>query len=84
MQKPTPKYHQILMELIRLRETDYDAFMDKLYEALSGEFREVVQDNSPVVEKNQAITTMIKYFSDREEYEKCADLKKMMDQLSTK
>lgn len=80
--RPTPKYHQILLELIKLRETDYDAFMEKLYEALAGEFRDVVNDGSPMAEKSQALNTMIKHFSDREEYEKCADLKKMMDQLA--
>lgn len=78
------KYHQILLELIKLRETNYDLFMEKLYEALSGEFRDVVNDGSPLEEKSQALNTMIQYFSEREEYEKCADLKKMIDRLSVK
>ena len=32
------KYHQILLELLHLRETDYDLFVDKLYDAITNEF----------------------------------------------
>ena len=41
MAKKTRTYNDILLELIRLRESDYDGFMDRLYEALAGEFRDV-------------------------------------------
>lgn len=76
-------YSKILLDLIHLRNTDYDAFMDRLYEALTGEFKDAIDDKSPVEEKTQAIWTMINHFSKREEYEKCADLKKLVDQLQT-
>jgi hypothetical protein len=74
-------YSEILLELIRLRETDYDGFMDRLYEALAGEFRDVVHDGSPKEEKRQAIWTMISHFEKKEQYEKCADLKKLSEEL---
>ena len=74
-------YHDILLELIQLRETDYDAFMDRLYEALAGEFRDVVHDKTPVEEKKQAIWTMIEHFSGKEQYEKCADLKRLSEEI---
>ena len=48
MAKKTRTYNDILLELIRLRETDYDGFMDRLYEALAGEFRDVVHDGTPM------------------------------------
>jgi hypothetical protein len=79
--KKIRNYHDILLELIRLRETDYDGFMDRLYEALAGEFRDVVHDGSPLEEKRQAIWSMISHFEKKEQYEKCADLKKMSDEL---
>ena len=82
--KPTIKYEDILLELIILRETDYDAFMDRLYDALAGEFRSIAHDKSPVTEKREAIWTMIKYFESKEQYEKCADLKKLVEEIKEK
>lgn len=75
------EYHKMLIDLIKLRETDYPAFMNKLYEALSGEFKGAIHDSKPKEEKVQAILTMIEHFSEREEYEKCAELKKLVEQL---
>lgn len=75
-------YHEILVELLALRETDYDGFMQKLYEALNGEFRDMVNDDSPIGEKKKALWTMLEHFEDREEYEKCANLKRMLDELT--
>lgn len=74
-------YSKILLDLIHLRQTDYDAFMNRLYEALTGEFKDVINDSSPVSEKSQAIWTMIKHFEKNEEFEKCAELKKLADEL---
>jgi hypothetical protein len=74
-------YHKILLNLIHLRETDYPQFMNKLYEALSGEFKGAIHDSKPKEEKRQAIWTMIEFFSEREEYEKCAELKKLVEQI---
>jgi hypothetical protein len=74
-------YSKILLDLIYLRQTDYAAFMERLYEALTGEFKDVINDASPVEEKSQAIWTMIKHFEENEEFEKCAELKKLADKL---
>ena len=74
-------YSKILLDLIHLRHTDYEAFMNRLYEALTGEFKDVINDSSPVDEKSQAIWTMIKHFEKNEEFEKCAELKKLADAL---
>ena len=77
-----PSYQQMLFELLQLRESDYEGFMQKLYEALSGDFRQMVNDDSPLDEKSQALKTMIGHFEAREEYEKCATLKIMLDELN--
>ncbi len=76
------RYHKILMELIVLREHDYDAFMHKLYEALSGEFRGMVHDTSPLDEKVRALSSMIEYFEGLEQYEKCAELHRMTKEIT--
>lgn len=78
------KYSKILLDLTELRQTDYDEFMNRLYEALTGEFKDVIHDNAPLTEKIKAIETMITHFKEYEEYEKCADLKKLLDYLHSK
>lgn len=74
-------YQDMLAELMSLKSTDYDMFMAKLYEAVSGEFRDALHNDDPITEKTKALDAMIQYFSNREEYEKCAELKKMADSL---
>lgn len=74
-------YTQIILDLIHLRETDYTAFMNRLYEALTGEFREAIHDPAPAEEKSQAIWSMIKHFEKTEEFEKCANLKKLVEEI---
>jgi len=58
--------------------------MDRLYEALTGEFKDALYDTSPVEEKSQAVWSMIKHFEKQEEFEKCASLKKMIEEIDTK
>jgi len=83
MQQDTPKYRSTLVDLIQLRYTDYDAFMDRLFEALTGEFKDAINDVAPKESKLQAINSMIDYFSDKEEYEKCAQLHRIVVQLES-
>jgi len=81
MMQESPKYQETLVNLVKLRHTDYAAFMERLYEALNGDFKEAIHDLSPVGGKHQALATMIEYFQSMEEYEKCAKLKKIKDSL---
>jgi hypothetical protein len=78
------QYSRILLDLIHLRQTDYDAFMNRLYEALTGEFKDALYDTSPIEEKSQAVWSMIKHFEKQEEFEKCASLKKMIEEIDNK
>ncbi|HII95366.1 MAG TPA: hypothetical protein HA367_06505 [Candidatus Methanofastidiosum sp.] len=75
-------YHDLLVELITLKQKDYDQFMERLYETLSGEYKDVINSADPVDEKRKALSTMIAFFQAKEEYEKCAQLKKMIDSLT--
>ena len=77
-------YHDLLLELMALRESNYDLFLNKLYEALTGEFKYRISDDAPVTEKKDALSIMIKYFENKEEYEKCAKLKALEEELQTK
>lgn len=72
------KTSQMLAELVSLRHTDFDAFMNLLYDALQNELSGAIFDQTPTKEKEEALNSMIQYFQDREEYEKCAVLRDMV------
>jgi len=72
------KTSQMLAELVSLRHTDFDAFMNLLYDALQRELRGAIFDQTPLTEKQEALNSMIQYFQDKEEYEKCAVLRDMV------
>ena len=72
------KTSQMLAELVSLRHTDFDAFMNLLYDALQKELSGAIFDQTPLTEKQEALNSMIQYFQDREEYEKCAVLRDMV------
>jgi hypothetical protein len=69
---------QMLAELVSLRHTDFDAFMNLLYDALQRELSGAIFDETPLTEKQEALNSMIHYFQDKEEYEKCAVLRDMV------
>ncbi|MFA7157029.1 MAG: hypothetical protein WC123_04980 [Bacilli bacterium] len=75
------KYNDLIIELINLREQDYNKFMDKLYEAITGEFKSILNDDSSIAKKINSLNTMIFHFEDKEEYEKCAKIKELVDSL---
>lgn len=81
MQNEPNNHQSTLTDLVKLRYADYDAFMDRLYEALHGEFKDAVNDATPADNKKQALATMIEHFQEKEEYEKCAELQKLIKQL---
>ena len=66
------KHHEILMELLTLRETNYDLFIDKLYDAITKDFakyfkEELIKDK----EHQDTLKIMIEHYEKKEEYEKC-------------
>jgi hypothetical protein len=66
------KHHLLLVELIQLKETDYDKFMDKLYIAMTTEFSNILRDELLKDEEHKnTLKSMISYFENKEEYEKC-------------
>jgi hypothetical protein len=66
------KYHLILTEILNLRDKDYDMFMEKLYEASTGELLDMTIDMIKESEEHRdTLKLMIKHFENKEEYEKC-------------
>lgn len=66
------KYHLILTEILELRDKDYNKFMDKLYEATTGELLYMTIEMLIESEEHRdTLGLMIKHFEKKEEYEKC-------------
>jgi hypothetical protein len=71
--------NDIMLELLSLRNgSDMDLFVDKLYEALTREFMGMLDSDTITNEHRLALSYMIDHFLHKEEYEKCAVLKKMI------
>lgn len=59
-----------------------EQIMELTYRALMGRKMGALEGNDvPVENKVEALNSMIKWFSEREEYEKCNDLKKIIETL---
>ena len=77
------KRQKLLSELIELRNTDIDSFMERMYEALNTVFQDSVTNKNSREDKLKAIETMVKYLDKYEEYEKCSrllEIKKMINE----
>lgn len=69
--------HLLLMELIQLREKDYDKFLDRFYDAITKEFNDVfINELLKDKQHKETLKIMIKHFEKKEEYEKCEVLLK--------
>ena len=66
------RYHQLMFEMLELREKNYDLFLDKLYDAITTEFLEYfVKDLLKEEIHRETLNSLINHFEKKEEYEKC-------------
>ena len=66
------RHHELLLELIQLRELDYDKFLEKLYIAITTDFEGIFKEElTKEKEHQETLKLMIKHFEKKEEYEKC-------------
>jgi len=72
---------EFLMALLKLRENDPDAFMQLILESLKRHPELAISDEHSVERKIQALEKMIRHFEEKEEYEECAFIKKLSDQI---
>lgn len=64
-----------------LVEASKDTMMNMIYNAIINHTEQAVYNNVPREEKVEALTNVIKYFEEIEEYEKCFDIKKVIQQI---
>ena len=74
-----------LVKLLALREKkDFDAFIEEMYEVLTGSFRNFIEATNISKDKRIAFEMMIEHYQQKEEYEKCAVLYKLVSKLCNK
>ena len=66
-----------------LKDNDYDKFMRVLYKSIESFPERIKTDPFPLEHRISAIKKVLDYFEDddRQEFEKCALLKKVIDEL---
>lgn len=64
-----------------IRNLPREKMMDLVYKAIINRKQEALNSNSSKEEKIEAITFIISWFESREEYEKCSELKKIINEI---
>lgn len=64
-----------------LIEGSKDTMMNMIYSAIINNEQDALNSNTPANEKLKALISVLQYFESTEEYEKCLNLKKIMDKI---
>ena len=67
--------------LLTLEQTNFDEFMKLSYVVMMQSPSQVLKRNDSMETKVDAINTMIEFFEEKEEYEKCTNLQKLKQLL---
>lgn len=70
-----------LKVIFELRNSSREMMMEAIYLAIVNNEMGALKSPSPIEEKVEAIETVIKFFVELEEYEKCKELKKVIDKI---
>ena len=62
----------------KLKSSSKEIMMDLIYKAINENEMGALNNNTPKEEKIAALETVIKYFVEQEEYERCHELKKII------
>lgn len=65
----------------QLKTSSKEIMMELIYKAIIENEMGALQNNSPVEEKIEALQTVIRFFSEREQYERCHQLKQIIDKI---
>ena len=63
--------------LLNLEYSDYDQYMDLFYYVIIQNTKETLENEDLVKDKVEVFDTLINYFEETEEYEKCTNLQKL-------
>lgn len=64
-----------------LRESSKEAMMNMIYNAVINEEDRAISSETPKDQKLEALNNIIDFFVQLEEYEKCSNIKKIIDRI---
>jgi hypothetical protein len=64
----------LLSYLEELKKSDYDLFIESIYNLLEINEEALLKDKTPLESKESALDVMLKYFEKKEEYLKCSKI----------
>ena len=65
-----------------LQESSRETMMEMIYEAVVNNKHGALKHNSPNTSKIEGLNTILNFFKEREEYEKCHEIKKIIEKYS--
>jgi len=71
----------LIGHLESLKKKDLDAFFELVYQSIVNFPEEAVADTSPIESKMEALKRIIRHFEETEDYEKCVQLKSILDKI---
>jgi hypothetical protein len=66
----------------KLHESSREDMMEIIYNSIVGDKMGALKHDAPVSDKIDGVQSVLNFFKEREEYEKCKELKKIIDKLS--
>lgn len=66
----------------KVQESSREEMMDLIYDSIVNEKMGALKHNAPIEDKIEGVQKILDFFKEREEYEKCLELKKIIDKLS--
>ena len=66
-----------------MRYASRSTMMDVVYKAIMENANLVLNSGTPITKKVEAIEHILKFFESIEQYEKCAELKKIIDKIKS-
>ncbi len=71
----------LLRKLEALKREDVEAFYNVVFNSLFKFPDDAIQDPAPKESKMKALSSVLNFFEEREEYEKCGFIKSLMDEI---
>lgn len=66
----------------KLKESSTEAMMEIIYNSIVKDKMGALKHDAPLSTKIEGVQSVLEFFKQREEYEKCAELKKILDKLT--
>jgi len=65
-----------------LQESSKDTMMEMIYDAIINKKHGALSGDSPIETKIDGLNLILNFFKNREEYEKCSEIKKIIDEYN--